>query len=307
LADAGWDVEADGLAGSPGVRVLVGDEVHPSLLNALRMAGLGSGRAERVPVDGQGAMRADALAEALASEAGPALVCAQAGNVNTGALDPVGEIAAAADERGACWVHVDGAFGLWAAAAPSLRHLVDGVERAHSWSVDAHKWLNVPYDTALAIVADPAAARAALGASASYLPVAEDREPGELVPEMSRRSRAVPVYAALASLGRSGLAALIERCCAHARRLASAMGELEGAEVLNEVVLNQVLVRFDDDDRTTRAVIDEVVRRGDAWLGGTVWQGRAAVRVSFSNWSTTDADVDRLATAFTDALGAVRR
>ena len=306
LADAGWDVEADGLAGSPGVRVLVGEEVHPSLLNALRMAGLGAGRAERVPVDGQGAMRADALAEALASEAGPALVCAQAGNVNTGALDPVGEIAATAGERGACWVHVDGAFGLWAAAAPSLRHLVDGVERAHSWSVDAHKWLNVPYDTALAIVADPAAARAALGASASYLPVAEDREPGELVPEMSRRSRAVPVYAALASLGRSGLGAMIERCCSHARRLASAMDELDGAEVLNEVVLNQVLVRFDDDDRTTREVIDEVVRRGDAWLGGTVWQGRAAVRVSFSNWSTTDADVDRLATAFTDALGAVR-
>jgi glutamate/tyrosine decarboxylase-like PLP-dependent enzyme len=306
LAKIGWDVEADGLAGSPRLRILVGEEVHPSLLIALRMAGLGPARAERIPANDQGAMRADLLADELANDDGPTLVCAQAGNVNSGALDPLGEIAAAVRERGACWLHVDGAFGLWAAAAPSLRHLVAGVERADSWSVDAHKWLNVPYDTALAIVADPAAARAALGASASYLPVAEDREPGELVPEMSRRSRAVPVYAALRSLGRSGLATLVERCCAHARRLAAAMEDLEGAELLNEVVLNQVLVRFRDDDETTRAVIDEVIRGGEAWLGGTVWRGRAAARVSFSNWSTTDADVDRLAAALADGLAAVR-
>jgi glutamate/tyrosine decarboxylase-like PLP-dependent enzyme len=305
LAKAGWDVDADGLTGSPGVRVLVGEEVHPSLLLALRMSGLGPGRAERIPADDQGAMRAERLADALAAEDGPTLVCAQAGNVNSGAFDPVGEISAAAREHPSCWLHVDGAFGLWAAASPRLRHLVSGVERADSWSVDAHKWLNVPYDSGLAIVADPAAARAALGASAAYLPIAEDREPGELVPELSRRSRAVPVYAALRSLGRNGLAELVERCCAHARRLATAMEDLDGAEVLNQVVLNQVLVRFRDDDQATRAVIAEVVRGGEAWLGGTVWRGRVAVRVSFSNWSTTDADVDRLAAALAGAVAAV--
>jgi glutamate/tyrosine decarboxylase-like PLP-dependent enzyme len=302
LGEAGWDVEADGLAGAPPVRVLVGEEVHPSLLVALRMAGFGAGRAERVAADDQGAMRADALAATLRDGDGPLLVCAQAGNVNTGALDPVGEIVAAVRERGGAWVHVDGAFGLWANAAPSLRHLLPGIETADSWSTDAHKWLNVPYDNAMAVVADPAAVRGALGTSASYLPAADGREPIDLVPEMSRRARAVPVYAALRSLGRTGLADLVERCCAHARRLAAAMDELEGAEVLNDVVLNQVLVRFGDDDATTEAVIGAVQREGEAWVGGTVWRGRAAVRVSVSSHATTAGDMDRLAAAFERAL-----
>ena len=291
LARAGWDVEADGLIGAPPLPVIVGDQAHASLLVALRYAGLGAGRAVRVPVDDQGAMRPDALAAALD---GPALVCAQAGEVNTGATDPLDAIADLAREHGA-WLHVDGAFGLWAAASPRLRHLVRGIERADSWAADAHKWLNVPYDGGLAIVADREAQRRAMGVTASYLALGDGREPFEHVPEMSRRARAVPVYAALRSLGRSGLAELVERCCAHARRLAAA---IEGeAEVLNDVVLNQVLLRFDGDDAVTRGVVEEVQRGGEAWLGGTVWQGRAAVRVSFSNWSTTDQDVDRLAAA----------
>ena len=305
LERAGWDVEARGLAGSPPLRVLVGEEVHASLLVSLRMAGLGAAGAQRVPAGAQGAIDAGPLVESLAAADGPVLVCAQAGNVNTGAFDPLAEIVSAAREHGECWVHVDGAFGLWAAASPSLRDLVAGVELADSWSVDAHKWLNVPYDSALAIVADPAAARGALGASASYLQNTEAREPFEYVPEMSRRARAVPVYAALRSLGRSGLAELIERCCAHARRLERAIGRIDGAEVLNEVVLNQVLVRFRDHDEVTSAVAEHVRRGGEAWVGGTVWRDRGAVRVSFSNWSTTDDDVDRLGAAFELALGSL--
>ena len=305
LERAGWDVEAEGLTGAPPVRVLVGEEVHASALVALRMAGFGAARAERVAADDQGAMRADALTSVLGSGGGPAIVCAQAGNVNTGACDPLREIVAAARDHGECWVHVDGAFGLWAAASPSLRGLVEGAGGADSWAVDAHKWLNVPYDCAMAIVADPEAARGALGTSASYLP-SGGREPLDLVPEMSRRARAVPVYAALRSLGRRGLAELVERCCSHARRLAAAMDALDGAAVLNDVVLNQVLVRFDDDDVTTRAVVAEVQREGEAWLGPTVWRDRAAVRVSVSNWSTTEGDIDRLAGALERALVSAR-
>jgi glutamate/tyrosine decarboxylase-like PLP-dependent enzyme len=302
LRRAGWDVEADGLIGAPVVRVLVGEQVHASLLVALRYAGFGA-RAEYVSADDQGAMRADALERALAAGEGPAIVCAQAGEVNTGASDPLADIAAAAHGHGG-WLHVDGAFGLWAAASPRLRHLVRGAELADSWSVDAHKWLNVPYDGGLAIVADRDAQRAAMGVSASYLTLTEGREPFEHVPEMSRRARAIPVYAALRSLGRRGLAELVERCCAHARRLAEAMRDLDGAEVLNDIVLNQVLLRFGDDDATTRAVVEEVQREGEAWLGGTVWRGRAAARVSVSNWSTTEEDMDRLAAAFERALAA---
>ncbi len=304
LANGGWDVEARGLFGAPELRVVVGEEVHTSLLFALRMAGLGAERVEHVESDGQGAMRADKLAETLSSGAGPAIVCAQVGNVSTGASDPVGEIVAAARKYGPSWVHVDGAFGLWAAASPALRHLVAEVETADSWAIDAHKWLNVPYDSGLAIVADPAAARGAFGTSAAYLPGSAGREPGELVPEMSRRARAIPIYAALRTLGREGLADLIERCCAHARRLADAMEALDGAEVLNDVVLNQVLVRFRDDDAATNAVMEAVRDEGEAWLAGTVWRGRTAARIAFSNHSTTDADVDRLAAAFERALAA---
>jgi glutamate/tyrosine decarboxylase-like PLP-dependent enzyme len=197
---------------------------------------------------------------------------------------------------------VDGAFGLWAAASPRFRHLLEGFERADSWAVDAHKWLNVPYDGGLAIVADRAALRAAMGVTASYLAVGAEREPFEHVPDMSRRARGVPVYAALRSLGRDGLAELVERSCSQAARLADALAAMPGAEVLNDVVLNQVLVRFGDDDELTRAVVERVQREGEAWFGSTVWQARAAVRISFSNWSTTDADVDRTAAAIARAL-----
>ena len=269
--------------------MIVGEHVHASLLVALRYAGLGAPTTV-VPADDQGALRADALEVGD----GPTLICAQAGEVGSGASDPLDAIAAA---KGEAWLHVDGAFGLWAAASPLHRHLVRGAERADSWAVDAHKWLNVPYDSGLAIVADPAVLRAAMGVRASYLPDSDGREPLDHVPEMSRRARAIPVYAALRSLGRAGLAELIERNCALARRLAAAMDEEEGVEVLNDVVLNQVLLRFDDDDAATRKVVDEVQRGGEAWLGGTVWHGRAAVRVSVSNWSTTDEDIDRLAGA----------
>ncbi len=306
LEREGWDVEALGLHGAPRIRVLVGDEVHPSLLLALRIAGFGDAAAERVAVDGQGAMRAAALEAALEDERGPAIVCAQAGNVNTGACDPLAEIAPLA-KRARAWLHVDGAFGLWAAASPALRGLVDGAAEADSLAVDCHKWLNVPYDSGLAIISDPASARAALGTSASYLPSAGEREPGDLVPEMSRRARAIPVYAALRSLGRRGVAAMVERCCAHARLLAESMAAIDGAEVLNDVVLNQVLIRFDDDDETTQAMIEAVQRGGEAWVGGTRWRGRFAVRVSISSWATEEGDVARLASALGRAVSDARR
>ena len=289
LERAGWDVEQQGLSGAPPIRVIVGEHVHASLLVALRYAGLGA-PTTIVPADEQGAMRAGELEVGD----GPTLICAQAGEVGSGACDPLEAIAAA---KGDAWLHVDGAFGLWAAASPRHRDLVRGAERADSWAVDAHKWLNVPYDGGLAIVAEPAALKAAMGVRASYLPDSEGREPLDHVPEMSRRARSIPVYAALRSLGRAGLAELVERNCALARRLADAMREAEGVEVLNDVVLNQVLLRVDDDDAITRKVVDEVQRGGEAWLGGTVWHGRAAIRVSVSNWSTTEDDIDRLAAA----------
>jgi glutamate/tyrosine decarboxylase-like PLP-dependent enzyme len=298
LERTGWDVEADGLFGAPEIRVLVGEQVHAALLSALRYVGLGADRAERVPTDDQGAMRADALE----LDDRPTIVCAQAGEVATGAFDPLDAIADRAREHGA-WVHVDGAFGLWAAASPRHRHLTAGAERAHSWAVDAHKWLNVPYDGALAIIADREPVRAAMSMRASYLPDEQGREPIDYVPESSRRARALPIYAALRQLGRSGLAELVDRCCALARRLAAAMEELDGAAVLNDVVLNQVLVRFGDSDDVTRAVIAHVQDGGEAWLGGTVWDGQAAARVSVSNWATTEQDIDRLAAAFADGLG----
>jgi glutamate/tyrosine decarboxylase-like PLP-dependent enzyme len=303
LATAGWDVEEHGLTGAPPVRILVGEEVHVSLLKALRLLGFGSAGVERVPADANGAMLPGPLAGALRESAGPAIVCAQAGNVNTGALDPLLPIVAAAREAGA-WVHVDGAFGLWAAASPRLASLVAGAGGADSWALDAHKWLNVPYDCGVAIVADGDAHAAAMSATAEYLLASDDGL--TKTPEMSRRGRQVPVYAALRHLGRRGLAELVERCCDHASRLADAMGRVEGAEVLNDVVLNQVLLRFDGDDERTSQVIEAVQRGGEAWLGGTVWHGMTAARVAFSNWSTTDADVDRLAVALEAALAAAR-
>jgi glutamate/tyrosine decarboxylase-like PLP-dependent enzyme len=303
LADAGRDVEEQGLTGAPPVRVLVGDEVHVSLLKALRLLGLGSGRVERIPADANGAMRPGPLAAALREGSGPAIVCAQAGNVNTGACDPLLPIVAAAREAGA-WVHVDGAFGLWAAASPKLSSMVAGADGADSWALDAHKWLNVPYDCGVVVVADAEAHTAAMSATAEYLLAADDGL--TKTPEMSRRGRQIPVYAAIRHLGRSGIADMVERNCAQATRLAQALAQVDGAEVLNDVVLNQVLLRFDADDERTDRVIDELQRGGEVWLGGTTWHGVRAARVAFSNWATTDEDVDRLAGALETALAAAR-
>jgi glutamate/tyrosine decarboxylase-like PLP-dependent enzyme len=298
LETVGWDVEADGLSGAPPIRVIVGEERHVTVDRALRFLGLGTAGLRPVPADAQGRMRADALSDALAEVSGPTIVCAQAGNVNTGAVDPLRAICDAAHEVGA-WVHVDGAFGMWAAASPTLRDLVEGIERADSWATDAHKWLNVPYDSGLVFCAHPDAHRAAMGSHASYLVHSEDRERDEMDwnPDFSRRARGFPVYAAIRSLGRSGTADLVDRCCAHARRFAEALAQEPGAELLNEVVLNQVLVRFldasRDHDARTRAVVQAVQEDGTCWLGGTTWQGKAAMRISVSNWSTTTEDVDR--------------
>jgi len=298
LEEVGWDVEVDGLVGAPPVRIIVGEERHVTIDRALRFLGLGTTNLRTVSADAQGRMRADALRDALAESSGPTIVCAQAGNVNTGAVDPLRAICDAAHEVDA-WVHVDGAFGMWAATSPTLRHFTEGIEYADSWATDAHKWLNVPYDCGLVFCAHPAAHRAAMGTHASYLVHSEDRERDEMDwnPEFSRRARGFPVYAALRSLGRSGVADLVDRCCAHARRFAEALSQEAGVEVLNDVVLNQVLVRFldpdGDHDGRTRAVIRAVQEDGTCWLGGTTWQGKAAMRISVSNWATTVEDVDR--------------
>ena len=308
LAAAGWDVEAAGLVGAPPIRVVVGEERHITIDRALRFLGLGTSCVRPIPADDQGRMRPDLLEEVLAEAPGPTIVCAQAGNVDTGAIDPLAEICDAAHEAGA-WVHVDGAFGMWAAASPATRPLVDGIERADSWATDAHKWLNVPYDSGLIFCAHPADHKAAMTASAGYLvPSEEGRERDEFDwnPEASRRARGFPVYAAIRSLGRRGIADLVDRCCAHARRFADALAREPGVEVLNDVVLNQVLVRFldpvGDHDARTRGVIRRVQEDGTCWLGGTVWQGKAAMRISVSNWSTTEEDVDRSVAAILEAV-----
>jgi glutamate/tyrosine decarboxylase-like PLP-dependent enzyme len=298
LAQAGWDVEERGLIGAPPIRILAGEEVHASALQALRFVGLGSGIVERIPVDGQGAMRADAAATLLRGTAGPVIVLAQAGNVNTGAVDPLGPIVDAAHKVGA-WVHVDGAFGLWAASSPAKRPLLAGLERADSWAMDCHKWLNVAYDCGFVAVRDREAHYAATRMSAAYLvpAVGGDLDPFDWVPEASRRARATPVYAALRSLGREGVAALVDRSCALARRISKRLEAENGVAILNDVVLNQVLVRFGDDDARTRAVIAAVQEDGTLWAGGTTWHGTAAMRISVSGWATTEADVDRSADA----------
>jgi len=287
LRRAGWNVEAQGLFGAPSVTVIVGEEVHPSVTKSLGILGLGRSRVTKVPVDGQGRMRVDRLP----AISGPTIVCVQAGNVNTGAFDPIAEICAKAHAAGA-WVHVDGAFGAWAAAAPSRAHLAAGMAEADSWATDAHKWLNVPYDSGLAFVHDAHALQAAMAITAEYLPTqTEQRNPGDFTPELSRRARGVEVWAALRSLGRAGLAEMIERNCAQARRFADKL-RVGGCEVLNDVVLNQVLVAFGDAERT-KHVIEAVQKDGTCWAGITVWQGRTAMRISVSSWATTDADVDR--------------
>lgn len=295
LRDAGWDVEAEGLFGAPPIEVLVSDEAHYTIFMALRLLGLGASRLRRVPADRQGRLRADALSKLLESVAGPCIVCAQAGNVNGGAFDPLEEIAELTRARGA-WLHVDGAFGLWAAVAPSRAHLVRGVERADSIATDGHKWLNVPYDCGIVFCADEAAHRSAMSLAAPALAApylatsARLRDPHEFVPEESRRGRAVPVYALLRTLGRAGLTELIERNCRQARRFAAGLAAA-GHEVLNEVVLNQVVVAFGDAERTRR-VVAAVQADGTCWCGSTVWQGRTAMRISVSGVATTDADVE---------------
>jgi glutamate/tyrosine decarboxylase-like PLP-dependent enzyme len=287
LRKAGWDVEALGLFGAPSITVIVGDEVHPSVTKSLGILGLGRNRVVRVPVDGQGCMRVDGLPPI----SGPTIVCVQAGNVNTGAFDPIQAIAQKVRSAGA-WLHVDGAFGLWAAAAPSRRKLTAGIAEADSWATDAHKWLNVPYDCGLAFVRDPDALRAAMAISAEYLPTrSEFRNPSDFTPELSRRARGVEVWAALRSLGRQGIAEMIERNCAQARRFAEQLAAA-GFEILNLVVLNQVLVSFGDAEETAR-IIQAIQDEGTCWCGITVWQGRTAMRISVSSWATTDADVDR--------------
>jgi glutamate/tyrosine decarboxylase-like PLP-dependent enzyme len=293
LARAGWNVEADGLFGAPPITVVVGDEAHPTLFKALGMLGLGRNRVVSVPVDRQGRMRADALPAMTPLT----IVCAQAGNVNTGSFDPVAEICARAHERGGggrggAWVHIDGAFGLWARVAPSRAHLVEGIEGADSWATDAHKWLNVPYDSGVAFVRDCDSLRAAMAISAEYLPTtSQHRNPSDFTPELSRRGRGVDVWAALRSLGRTGLSELVERNCRQARRFAQALAAA-GYRVLNDVVLNQVLVSFGEPEVTNR-VIAEIQADGTCWCGGTVWQGHTALRISVINWATTDGDVER--------------
>ena len=287
LHRAGWNVEADGLFGAPPITVIIGDEAHPTLLKSLGMLGLGRNRVVRVPVDEQGRMRADKLPKMN----GPTILCAQAGNVNCGAFDPFPAIVEAARARDA-WVHVDSAFGLWALASPKLKHLAQGLTDCDSWATDAHKWLNVPYDSGVAFVRDPARLRAAMAITAEYLPTEGDfRNPSDYTPELSRKARGVDIWAALRTLGRSGIAEMIERCCAHARRFARELGAA-GCTVHNDVVLNQVVVSFGDAE-TTRRVIVQLQANGTLWCGPTVWQGHTAARISVSSWATTDEDVTK--------------
>ncbi len=299
LDRAGWDVERNGLFGAPPLTVVVGDEVHVSLLKALSLLGLGRDRVQRVPVDDQGRMRADAVPP-LDDRT---IVCIQAGNVNSGAFDPAPAICERARAVGA-WVHVDGAFGLWAAASPRYRHLTDGFERADSWATDAHKWPNAGYDCGIAFVRDPEQLRAAMAAASAYFIPGGEREPSQFTPEMSRRARGVELWAALASLGRTGLADLIDRTCAHAQRFATGLRQ-HGCDILNDVVINQVLVSFGAPE-VTREVIAQVQRDGVCWCGGTEWQGRAAMRISVSSWATTAEDVDASIDAMIRASSSAR-
>ena len=285
-AGVGWNVEADGLIGAPPITILVGEEVHPTVIKGIGLLGFGRDRVQRLPVDGQGCIDATRLPKIE----GPTIVCTQAGNLNTGGFDPVGDICDAVSAQDA-WVHVDGAFGLWAAASPDLAHLCNGLQAADSWATDAHKWLNVPYDCGVAFVRDAPALKAAMSITADYLITeTENRNPSDYTPELSRRARGVDVWAALKSLGRSGLAEMLDRCCSNARRFADGL-EKAGFEILNDVKLNQVLVSFGDDSRTRR-IIDAIQADGTCWCGVTVWQGHTAMRISVSNWSTTPADVD---------------
>jgi glutamate/tyrosine decarboxylase-like PLP-dependent enzyme len=292
LAKLGWNVVDDGMFGAPPIEVVVGEEVHTSVLKALSLAGFGKKRVTIVEADGQGRMRADKFPKLNERS----IVCIQAGNVNTGAFDPAVEICSRAKEHGA-WVHVDGAFGLWANASPKYRHFLRGFEEADSWATDAHKWLNVGYDSGIVIVREGKALRAAMTSTAAYLEPGARREPMNHTPEASRRARGVELWAALKSFGKSGLCSLIERTCAHAQKFAEGL-RYAGFDVLNEVVINQVLVSFGSAE-TTREIIRRVQEDGTCWCGGTIWQGTAAMRISVSSWATTEADVERSLAAIT--------
>ena len=301
LARVGWNVEAAGLIGAPPIQVVVGEECHPTLLKSLGMLGLGRARVTRVPVDRQGRMRA----AALPTVSGPAILCLQAGNVNTGAFDPFAEICPKARAAGV-WIHVDGAFGLWARASRALVPLTRGLELADSWATDAHKWLNVPYDSGLAFVRNGDALRAAMSVTAEYLPTqSEHRNPSDYTPELSRRARGVEIWAALSALGREGVAELIERNCRQARRFAARLSAA-GYEVLNDVVLNQALVKLGDAAQTRRA-IEAIQADGTCWAGVTIWQGHTAMRISVCSWATTDEDVELSADAMIRCARAVAR
>jgi glutamate/tyrosine decarboxylase-like PLP-dependent enzyme len=303
LAQADWDVERDGLLGGPAIRVVANEERHATIDRTLRLLGIGAGAVEPVAADGQGAIDVADLGRVLASRAkGPTIVCLQAGNVNSGAFDDFAAAVAVAHEHGA-WAHVDGAFGLWAGASPALRQLVAGIDAADSWGTDGHKWLNVPYDSGYAFCAHPEAHAAAMSFTAAYLTGHGQgglRAPSDYVLESSRRARGFATWAALRELGRTGVADLVERCCALARRFAEQLGAMDGVTVANDVVLNQVLVRFGDDAETDR-VVDAVQRSGECWMGATTWRGMRFMRISVSNWQTTEADVDRSVAAIAAA------
>jgi glutamate/tyrosine decarboxylase-like PLP-dependent enzyme len=303
LRDVGWDVEARGLQGAPEVRVLAGEQAHVTVRVACRLLGLGADRVRLVPADEQGRMLPSELEAELADYGGPTIVCTQAGEINTGAFDPISEITELCHARGA-WCHVDGAFGLWAALSPSRRRLLEGFERADSWATDAHKWLNVPYDCGIAAVADAAAHRSAMTSSAAYIPAHDDDVPWpfDWTPEFSRRARGVPLYAALRSLGRDGVRRLVDDCCDHAARMARVLAREKGVEVVNDVVLNQVLVRFDGDDELTDAVIDRVQQSGTCWMSGSAFRGQKVMRISIVSWQTTAQDIDASAQSILEAL-----
>jgi len=306
LRRAGWDVQRRGLQGAPTVRIVVGEERHSTIDRALGFLGFGDATAEVVAADEQGRLRPDELRRVLNSGDQPTIVCAQAGNVNSGAFDPIGEISDIAHDVNA-WVHVDGAFGLWAAASPRRAHLLDGHERADSWATDAHKWLNVPYDSGIAFCADSAAHRAAMEVHASYLIHADpgaERDEMDWNPEFSRRARGFATYAALRAQGKKGVTELIDRCCDHATRFAELLANEPRVEVVNDVVLNQVLVHFDDDE-TTGQTVARVQQDGTCWLSGSSWKGRAVMRISVSNWATTERDVERSVEAIVRAARAV--
>jgi glutamate/tyrosine decarboxylase-like PLP-dependent enzyme len=305
LRDAGWDVEAHGLQGAPALRVIASEQIHVTVPVACRMLGLGAERVRLVPTDDQGRMVAAELETALAEQAGPTIVCAQAGEINTGAFDPLADIVELCRARDA-WCHIDGAFGLWAALSPRRRGLLQGFEHANSWATDGHKWLNVPFDCGIALVADSSAHRAAMTSTSAYIPPHDKDIPWGLdwSPEFSKRARGVPLYAALRSLGRTGLAKLIDGCCDHAQQMAGRLADADGVEVLNDVVLNQVLVRFGDDDEVTNRVIERTQEDGTCWVSGSTFRGQTVMRLSVVGWQTTADDVNRSAEAILAAARA---